>query len=84
MQRWHDCRCEDFPCCGHFDTIEAEPSYCDDCGGSHAPTFDCTYYEEDEEEDEEPSILERFGDDEPQKELPNHYGDTPFHEEDYE
>lgn len=24
IQRWSDCSCEDYPCCGHYDTITGE------------------------------------------------------------
>ena len=55
MQRWHDCTCEDFPCCGHYDTMDAgPPDPCDYCGTIHAATFDCSYdSDEDDWEDDE-------------------------------
>jgi len=56
MQRYHDCHCEDYPCCGHYDTLygdEDEGNYCDDCGGSHSPSFDCVVYDDDEDDEEE-------------------------------
>lgn len=53
MIRWDDCHCEDFPCCGHYDAIEAEPSYCDQCGLDHSPFFRCDEDDDDDETDDE-------------------------------
>lgn len=30
MNRWYDCRCEDFPCCGHYDDIRPTEDYVED------------------------------------------------------
>lgn len=51
MQRWDDCRCEDFPCCGHYDTIAAEPEYCDTCGYEHSSAIRCEDDYDDDSDD---------------------------------
>jgi hypothetical protein len=53
-QRWHDCRCEDYPCCGHYDILygdEGRPEYCDQCGGYHHPDLNCQWDDDDYDED---------------------------------
>lgn len=51
--RYEDCRCEDYPCCGHFDTLygdEQQGNYCDYCGIYHSVTFDCLDYDDDSDD----------------------------------
>jgi len=52
MNRYEDCSCEDYPCCGHFDSVEAEPSWCDCCGMNHSPFLDCDEDDDDDGYDE--------------------------------
>lgn len=54
MNRWSDCRCEDFPCCGHLDLVEYEPERCDNCGYVHMPgQSDCFESADDDYEDDD-------------------------------
>jgi hypothetical protein len=67
QQRYPECHCEDYPCCGHYDIIygdENMPEYCDRCGGHHPASIDCEWededdYEEDEDEDDGIDYRER-------------------------
>lgn len=86
--RWSDCHCEDYPCCGHYDSIDPEPYYCDTCGYEHSSSIRCQDddYDPDDDEwdDEDEQALvrvnafgQRIRDDAP--ELPgDHYESGPF------
>lgn len=63
MNRYEDCSCEDYPCCGHFDSVEAEPSWCDCCGMNHSPFLDCNEDEDDDETDDEDITSQRGDED---------------------
>jgi len=96
--KYSDCQCEDYPCCGHYDIVYGDEGQIDqddfydrddyfdeedcDCGNDN-----CMICNGDKERNESRQRYNAFG----QKiragapELPgDHYGDTPFHEEDYE
>lgn len=54
QQRYEDCRCEDYPCCGHYDILhgdEGMPEWCDMCGINHSPFHDCMEGEDDDYDD---------------------------------
>lgn len=61
-QRYEDCHCEDYPCCGHYDILygdEMAPEYCDRCGGYHRYDLDCDFDDDDEDTDDEDVIALR-------------------------
>ena len=74
QQRYEDCRCEDYPCCGHYDILhgdEGQPDHCDICGGYHVYGYACQWDDDDEEyEDDEPGPF----DDEPRPVRVNAFG----------
>lgn len=51
MIRYDDCRCEDYPCCGHYDSAAPEADYCDVCGYEHSSAIRCSDDDDDHGED---------------------------------
>lgn len=52
QQRYEDCRCEDYPCCGHYDILygdEGMPDYCPCCGHYD---INCQWDDEDDDSDD--------------------------------
>lgn len=58
MNRYPECNCEDFPCCGHYDLVEYEPEHCDNCGYMHRPgQFDCFEGPDDDDEEDDEDVI---------------------------
>lgn len=66
MIRYDDCRCEDYPCCGHYDSAAPEADYCDVCGYEHSSAIRCSDDDDDiDYGDEGTDELGEYLDDEP-------------------